>query len=89
MTFDPLSPRLPRREVRISFNREWEEFRVYFPEISDRFSGYFCTEALEALEQAEFESTFGDRILCISSSAKSRIEKARRIRDEESRMAAL
>jgi hypothetical protein len=64
----------PRPEVRISYNKDWEEFRVYFPN-GPKDNGYFTTDASDAYEQALYHVHKEGRKLVISASAKSRIAK--------------
>jgi hypothetical protein len=89
MPIAPLYLAPSRAEIRITFSREWEEFRVYPSETRDRNVGAFCSDALEALETAEFIAAREGRIIAISSPARSRIEKARRDRQVARLEAAL
>ena len=60
----------PRPEVRISFNRDWEEFTVKNSE-----GTYHTTDAEDALVTAQHIASTTRRKLVVSSSAKSRINK--------------
>ena len=65
----------PRPEVRIFYNREWEEFRVYVPSHKDKDNGYYTTDAQDAWDQAQFMVRERGYRLVISGSARSRIAK--------------
>jgi hypothetical protein len=60
----------PRPEVRVSFNREWNEFRVTHGGVT-----HHTDDAADAYDTAQFISRREGRKLVISSSAKSRIAK--------------
>ena len=60
----------PRPEVRISFNREWTEFRVRFGE-----TVYHTDDASDAWDTARTISQNTGRVVAVSSNAKSRIAK--------------
>jgi hypothetical protein len=59
-----------RPEVRISFNREWNEFRVRAGE-----STYHTDDAADALGTAHHIESSEGRTVVVSSNAKSRIAK--------------
>jgi hypothetical protein len=60
----------PRPEVRISFNREWNEFRVVAGT-----STYHTDDAADAYATAQSIVSTQGRKLVVSSNAKSRIAK--------------
>lgn len=65
----------PRPEVRISYNRDWEEFRVYVPSHPDKENGYHTNDAQDAYDQAQFMVREHGYRMVISSNARSRITK--------------
>lgn len=81
MAYDISSINNIRPVIRITFNREWQEFKYY----DEKGASGFTSDALDAWASANAWARQCGGIVKVSSSAVSRINKARR-EDGDSRL---